>query len=338
MSIKQLVQELKQKMPDGLNELEMARYIYIELGKIKAFDKKYYFGNSKTREKIYKLSIRNRRNVDSLVKKRELICVTISYLYKAVLKEFGIDSYVEIYGEDKQPKNGEHMYSIIRLKDGRLIKADLQSDLKNVQTGMKTQFFGTVNKRDNNDIYLDSIDEEELKSIDMKIGYLKNNGKYKNAIIQNLKQKIKGMNTLEQLNQMINSDELYDVIEEMGYVEAIKHIRILLVNCIGADNIDKNIHIISCYKKGEMSSEEFEDRKYTISIFAKQKDKSNIYVYKPKSKRFVLINERMMNKLINQGLVIPNTFGGKALRNHVNKQMCIDSLKNTVGNFGQDDM
>ena len=77
MTKKEIVQYLKQNMPTFTGnkiekEKKMAMYIYLELGKMKAFDEKYFFGNSKTKDKIYKMA-----NVQSIMlillhKKRKL--------------------------------------------------------------------------------------------------------------------------------------------------------------------------------------------------------------------------------------------------------------------------
>ena len=52
MTKKEIVQYLKQNMPTFTGnkiekEKKMAMYIYLELGKMKAFDEKYFFGNNK---------------------------------------------------------------------------------------------------------------------------------------------------------------------------------------------------------------------------------------------------------------------------------------------------
>ena len=57
MTKKEIVQYLKQNMPTFTGnkiekEKKMAMYIYLELGKMKAFDEKYFFGNSKTKDKV----------------------------------------------------------------------------------------------------------------------------------------------------------------------------------------------------------------------------------------------------------------------------------------------
>ena len=44
---------------------------------MKSFDEKYYFGNSKTRRKIYELA---ERNTEEVAGKRKIICVSFIYI------------------------------------------------------------------------------------------------------------------------------------------------------------------------------------------------------------------------------------------------------------------
>ena len=145
MNKAEFIEKLKQNMPEELNEIETAKYIYVQLGKEKVFDERYFFGNSKTKRQIYKLAEKTNYNTDQVAKNRKIICVSLTYLYRDILKEFGIDSIVA--------EEGNHKYPIIILKDKmQMINADLQLDLYNIQTKSKTQYFGTRNKYESYDV------------------------------------------------------------------------------------------------------------------------------------------------------------------------------------------
>ena len=72
MTKKDLVEEIIQNMPDGLTKLEKARYIYIELGKQRRFDTRYYYGNTSTRKRVYREALAMRDNPQRLRNKRTL--------------------------------------------------------------------------------------------------------------------------------------------------------------------------------------------------------------------------------------------------------------------------
>lgn len=60
MTKKEIVEYLKQNMPSFQGteeeiEIKTALYIYVELGKMKSFDERYYYGNSKTQKKYISL-------------------------------------------------------------------------------------------------------------------------------------------------------------------------------------------------------------------------------------------------------------------------------------------
>ena len=77
MNKKEIIEKLKNNMPKFTGteeeiEVKTALYIYMELGKIKSFDEKYYFGNSETRRKIYDLAEKQEENIEQTVSKRKL--------------------------------------------------------------------------------------------------------------------------------------------------------------------------------------------------------------------------------------------------------------------------
>ena len=61
MNQKEMIEQFKANIPefsgtDEEIEIKKALYLYINLGKIKSFDEKYYYGNSETQKNIYALA------------------------------------------------------------------------------------------------------------------------------------------------------------------------------------------------------------------------------------------------------------------------------------------
>ncbi len=97
MNRKQIIEKIKQNMPNfkgNEEEMEVKKvlYIYTQLGKMKSFDEKYYFGNSQTRKKIYKLAERAEKNIEEVASKRKIICVSLTHLFCNILREFEINA------------------------------------------------------------------------------------------------------------------------------------------------------------------------------------------------------------------------------------------------------
>lgn len=139
MKVKELLEDIKNNEKyNKLDELSFIRKIYIEIGKNKTFDVKYYFGNTKTQKKIYNLA-RKRAEVEKRLDEREIICYSLARQCEYIFKKLGYNCTVT-----HEPKELEHVFNILTLNDGRRIKLDLQSDLEFIQTGRRTRNFGTA--------------------------------------------------------------------------------------------------------------------------------------------------------------------------------------------------
>lgn len=126
MTRNELVEKLRRDMPefegtDEEKEIKTALYIYIELGKMKSFDERYFFGNSKLVRQSEREAVEDSGNIDKIVGKRKILCITMTHLYKAILAEFGIES--EIITEMTERNTIDHMTNMIKLKSGKKIRA-----------------------------------------------------------------------------------------------------------------------------------------------------------------------------------------------------------------------
>lgn len=68
-------------------ELKIALHIYTTIGRKKAFDKKYYFGDKKTGKQIEALANRSKTNTEEVAKNRKIVCISISNLYKDIKRK-----------------------------------------------------------------------------------------------------------------------------------------------------------------------------------------------------------------------------------------------------------
>ena len=151
---KQLVEHIKQTMPQNYNEYEKLAFIEMQVAKYISFDEKYLWGDIGTKEKIYKLAKKEVHKPQEEVK-RKLICVTMAELFGYVAKEFGFDIRYqkrtlgdnikagdkEIFKEISGQKQ-EHVCPIVGLSNGQYIEVDIQHDLARLQTHSKPKAFG----------------------------------------------------------------------------------------------------------------------------------------------------------------------------------------------------
>lgn len=184
MNRKEIIEKLKQNMPDFQGneeeiEIKKALYIYVELGKTKSFDERYYFGNTQTRRKIYQLAQSQKGKIDEIARGRKIICVSLTYLYCSVLREFGLEAYPSVVD-----KEDEHMKPIIRTKSGKTFVADLQQDLENIQTRSRLEHFEQQTRGDKESEF--QLNQDVITEMLIELGYIKRKEDYKNEEIKRL--------------------------------------------------------------------------------------------------------------------------------------------------------
>ena len=296
---KEIVEQLKQNMPEFTGteeeiELKKALYIYVELGKIKSFDEKYYFGNRQTMKKIYNLSKKNERNIEEIAKQKKLICVSLTHLYCNVLKEFGISAVAST------PEEGGHIYPIIMTKSGKVIKADLQLDLENIQTKSRLEYFEYMNDKDEN--------QKAITEMLIGMGYISDEKKYKDEEIERLKEQVKNMNPHEALATIINDEQLYSGNEEMEGVEVSKfYIKVL--KKIVPHFLNRKIYAFNCYKTKEKDVKD-----YTLCVFSEEHNLKP-YLFSKKERKFLSVDIDKLYEFQREGLVL----GALHKENGVNK-------------------
>lgn len=296
MDKKQLIDGIKQTMPniieeDTDKELKMALYIYITLGKKKSFDERYYLGNKKTREKIVKLANMAKVNVENTAKERKIVCLNLAYLYVNILKEFGIDAFVEVEIDEEN----NHYVPIILLKDGRKIKADIQQDLHHIQTISRLKNFKSINTEKTQ-----NISEERLTQLLIDIGYINEEKDYRDEKIEELKKEVESLNAKESLTKILEDKRVCEIEDELGYVEAMKYYKSVLKQVI-PQCFETKIHRCTCYREIETNEKE-----YTICLYAEEKNTITPFLFSKKANRFIKTDLTQLNQWQDEGLVIGN--------------------------------
>ena len=299
MKRQQISQEIERKMPKQLNELEKAAYIMMSIGKERIFSPQYYFSDKKTRDKIYR-NARKKSRIN-LQNKETLICVTACRLYRYVAERNGLDVY---YTGDsgKITKNdlsifedGEHVTPVVKLKDGRFIKVDVEWDLENIQTGMRWMKFGTKEK---NDVQLSQLSQNEIDDIMCKIGYIKDKSDYTDFYLEQLAEHIKELTTKEKLNIIFNDEKITQIAQKLkGSVEIYRFYRRIIKEFTtkeegGREKNDygKNVFCFGSYLRSKCNK-----KKYTVCVFYRNSEDSEdndkkIWMWSKKGKKMIEIS------------------------------------------------
>ncbi len=168
--------KLLNSIPKGLNQIEVARFLYIELGRYFIYDPDAVSAQDiETRKKIAY------RGIDE-IKNNKVVCISLARIYTELLRRRGINAEtVYIPADPNAPNDIGHAYTKIEI-DGKVGSLSLVNDLTNIKVGLKTEHFLTeLTEEKIEEIkekgLLDKIDSlltlsgSELREIDNKIGY-----------------------------------------------------------------------------------------------------------------------------------------------------------------------
>ena len=326
MTKKDLIESIIHNMPEGLTELEKARYIYIELGKQRAFDTRYYYGSSSEKKRVYKQSLLERTKPEDLRNKRTILCTTLSELYKIALNEVGIKCQIVPY----RCSYDDHVLPVVFLADEEKgtvkIRADLQQDMEFIQTGMSTAEFGTLSIYDK-DFF--RINQEQLKKIDQKIGYIKED--YRDAYIYKVHQQIRRKDANGTLQAILQNPIICKNTNFKGHVERRNYYRLIL-KLLAEQYLDRKIFMFSCYR--ERKDKDIDSvikkpkREYTLCAYSHDKRHLKTYLYSEKEEKFVPVSLENLVKLQNEGLILGTT----------KKTKGVNQLKRFISQRGKDNI
>lgn len=236
-------------MPNNLNKLEQARYLYLKLGLIFNFSTKFNNTTSSEYSRMY-----TEKYDTEKITKNQLICKLWSLLYSELLNEIGIENRIIKFG---------HEYVMFKYND-EMWMADATtgncSDLSRIKYGDDTWNFGKV-------LYQNGWDSkggiksnpEELAfidQIDMKFDFY-------NERKQNHRKLIEDLNKLKNMNLSLTEKMEYVFCKlgrlHDGYYEAKEYVRRLeyefltpdeFVNVGGTElkrtNKDGEVDIVQC--------------------------------------------------------------------------------------------
>lgn len=293
MDINNLTDNILRRMPANLTQIEQARYIYLQLGKLFTFDEKYWLGNSKTRRTIYRAAKKVHSPKD--LKSNKVICVSISNTYISLLEKMGIEAEA-VHAEDDL-----HVYTIFKI-DGVEYEADLQRDMKFIQAHRKTRSFGREPDYSTRKL----ISDEQMQEMDDKFGYTYEGDEYLAILIDRLRDKLELLPNMEQkIEYALKKIENFEADTDMGFVEKMLYYEMILPDVLSSKE-SKKVQIMDMYveKDGE--------RKYTCCISAnKEKNEYVRYMYSEKTGTFLPIDEQELIKLMSEGL---RTVGNKKIQ------------------------
>ena len=278
------IKQYVQQHPD-MSELEIIRYVYLDLGKRFSFNLNFMFGNSKTKKQIYSDS-KTLYDLDESMESNIIICKSLAYILKYVLKELGTNIIAVTCANDD--KTCPHVYNVINLKSGRSFSVDLQNDLPNIQSHSFTTFFGLESEFESEKRVIPRF---EIEQIDRKIGYISSENYYSDDYLYLLKSDIGYFESLpEKVKFVLENIDIHEN-KEMGYFERKRHHENMLKELFSHREM-ADIHIIDCYQTNG------EEKNYKNCIAVdKKKDGIDIYIYSTNECKYEAISLEQFLKL-----------------------------------------
>ena len=285
MNIYNIAELILKKIPEGLSDLEKARFVYLELGKMVSFNEEYWFGNSKIKNKIYK----SQTKIEDLkdIKNNKIICVSLSNLYNYMMGRIGIKAV-----QAHDVNDSRHVYSEFEI-DGKRYKADLQKDLHFIQTKRRTWEFGEIDVS----VADSEVNTEEIEKIDAKIGYSYQGEKNFRRLIANIENEIKKVDELDKkMNIILNKISEYEDISKMGYSEKIWYYYYIIKRMLTLQEKKREC-------ENQLYTEDNDKRKYTCCISVLKRD-GEFYrmIYSEKNGKFIPVEDEILIELIEDGL------------------------------------
>ena len=226
------IEKMLDEMPKDFSEMQKARYLYINLGKLLAYDERYTVGNGSAQRKIFRMAKENVITFNKIKegKKFKGICIDLNRLYANVLRNAGIQSFIN-YGYGPVPHD-----SVTAQLEGHYYCLDMQRDLIHIQLNQMTDFFGFQD--DGEDMCDRLLSTEEVIKLDESIGfknYSYEGGRYVRSLREKFESicmytreneekfqeymRFKSLPIKDRVEEMLREISTIPGIKELGYTE-----------------------------------------------------------------------------------------------------------------------
>ena len=229
-SMQTVFNSIIENMPDGLTDMEKARYLYIAVCKFYSYNPEFITGDEHIRKELFDEDV----DINNIISNKG-ICSSISRALIGVFEKCGIEAN-GVYFKGRVFKEG-HMEVAFKIDD-KIYQADVAKDLMNVKLGLMTDGFAKRMIAAGGKLFqgYSYLNRNEIKELDDRIGYtygLSDNynpkADDKKASIDDLLNDDKMKRIIEKLNQeekkrgraprkkrrIYFNDVMEDIVEEM---------------------------------------------------------------------------------------------------------------------------
>ncbi|MBQ3409244.1 MAG: hypothetical protein IJH12_08595 [Clostridia bacterium] len=305
--------EEKKSLKGSISDVEIIRFIYIDLGKKMNFDLGYTFGNSKQKKEIYGRPM-NEEQINKAYESRTIICKSLAYIVQKIMEEFGYKCTIitepDEYG---RIRSGAHVYNRVTTPSDKTFTLDLEEDLEFIQSGSKTRYFGLTDHNTRNTVF----SETDLRRIDTDIVEYIPEGMYLEDMLWMLDRALdSNSKPNERFKMLLDNLNKYRDISQMGYRDRILYYQGMIDHFFGRQNpygkesyLQEKIEMFNCYRTigGK--------RKYVSCIITDFRERQ-IYLFNDEKNCYECINQDQLVEEMNNGLEVPNEGGAKKLKRY----------------------
>jgi len=301
---KELVEHIRQTMPDDYNEYEKLAFIEKTVADQISFDEKYLWGDIGTKEKIYKLAKKEAKKPNEEVK-RKLICVTMAELFGYVVKQFGFDVRYQkripgipiLAGENEifnsiSEKRQEHVCPLVGFSNGQYIEVDIQDDLARLQTCSNPKAFGQKmhGTKISNGVPLTTVTPSTNEMTFRKVYQMEPNERFTDEYIMVFAAMLRCQRRkpIEMLEFFMEDPKIKKELQKTRCVEANKLYKLILKVCYDY-MIDKQFYTDTDRALIEecILSDDKGQKRYSFCLYAEDEEQKVFYAYSKKSRRMV---------------------------------------------------
>lgn len=317
----ELVEHIKEIMPDDYNEYERLAFIEKEVAKQISFDEKYLWGDIGTKEKIYQLAKKEAQKPHQEIK-RKIICVNMAELFGYVAKQFGYDVKYQKRPIGKGIKSGdnrifntissqkqEHVCTVVGLSDGKHIEVDIQDDLSRLQTNSRPRSFGrnAHGTRFENGVNINLLERDKVDKLFRKIYNLDSDERFTDEYIMVFSAMLKCQNktSIQMLEFFMDDPKIQKVLQNARCVEANKLYKAILKVCYDFSDEKQ-------FFKGEnkaiieecILSDNKGNKRYSFCIYAEDVEQQTFYAYSKKSRRMVKLSKEEIRQMAQRDMKV----------------------------------
>ena len=304
-----------------VSEDEIARCIYIMLGKKIRFNPEYTHEGAFRRIEIYKHSLAEGR-MEEITQEEDwtVICTDIAKLAEYIGNRFGV-SIKAIKAEENNQYS--HMRNRVTRKDGSFYDFDLYDDIRNIQSNFRTKNFGMKREVKEKNVdgnvvtetkWVNEFDYKTLNDMDTKLGFVSKDKPYYDEYVYFLKQNVFYFDSVyERMKFLVENISPYPDESTKGYNEQKFHHTDIIKEIMGEQ---KDLwRFLDCYTYKNFQ------RQYEPIIVINDENHESYFKYVPEEGGYREIPKEELSLKIVRGLWVPKLYDYPQLMQSVRNRL-----------------